>query len=163
VSILHTSFELTTTLTPHEAMDRIARRLALSGAHFQMLGETIADAHAPAPDLSYRFDWRRPRNFFRLSAFAYVTGIDVHTESIGRDTSKVIVRVNRSRAVGWFAYYFAIIAIISFAMPWPGGPIAVAGIGVGGWLLFVELLGGYGVRKELRDTLATADPILLDR
>ena len=47
MNLVHTTYEVTTPLSPLEAMDRIARRLADSNAQFQSLGTSIVSAQPP--------------------------------------------------------------------------------------------------------------------
>jgi len=43
----------------------------------------------------------------------------------------------------------------------PDGLIMATLLGIGGWFILVEIRGGYMVRKAIRDSLATVQPVAL--
>lgn len=161
MNLVHTTYELTTPLRPHEAMDRIARRLADSNAHFQSLGTSIVSAHVPLVPLWFQFDWRRRRNIFGRSDFADISSLDVSCDAAPGGGTNVTAHINRTRALGFFAYNLAFCALVTFVIAPPDGLIVATLLGIGGWFIIVELRGGYRVRKAIRDSLATVQPVAL--
>jgi hypothetical protein len=151
--MMHKTYELVCRLPAQVALERI--KALLSKEHVKYRADHLSVTSTQTPIVFVNLDPRlySRRNWVGLNPFAHVSGIDVRCESGSNGLTRVVVRVNRFRAVFLVAWVAAIGFGGSYITSDPFGVLVSFGVTCAAWFFMVPFLGGYLIKKEIGDHL----------
>ena len=153
MKLLHKTYEIVCPLAPQAALDRVEALLEHEGVKYKTSDFLIASTTMPIAVLGVQSKMYTRKNWVGINPFVFVSGVHVNCEPADGAATKVTVRVNRRRAILWFAFWVACGYLTARALPEPVGALLLVGITCAAWLGMVSFLGGNLVRKEIDDEL----------
>lgn len=147
------SYSLRCSLDPQVALTRIEALLVHECVTFKTDNLRIVSTRTPFAVLGVQPELYTRKNWIGLNPFAFVSAVDISFKSIAGDATKVCIRVNRSRSIGFVAFWSLCAVLMSLRMPQPAGLFFVFGVAAVSWLVCVSVLGGYLVKAEIRREL----------
>jgi hypothetical protein len=134
-------------------MARVAEVLAKAGVHYKAEGLSIVSTRTPMA-FGFQRMYYSNRNRFGLNPFTFISGIDVLSRSDKSGGTEIVAQVNQFRTFLWAASWFSSSGIAASGMPTlPTAVLFIAVSTLAAWLVFVSLLGGYLIKKEIADCL----------
>jgi hypothetical protein len=123
------------------------------GVEFRSTTSHIESTSTPIAILSLQPQMYSRKNWLGFNPFSYISNVSVDVNPTEDNYVKVVVVANRRRAY-FYVTFFAIAGLSAArAISEPAGMILFILLTLGSWLLFVSLLGGHLVRKEIGDAL----------
>jgi len=154
--MMHKTYQLVCPLPAQAALERIKALLSKECVKYR--ADDLSISSTQTPIVFFNFDPRgfSHSNWVGLNPFMYVSSVEVRCEPADNGLTKVIVRVDRFRALIWVGCSVALGALVASAMPeWAGLLVLVTFTGAT-WFRTVSL-GGYLIRKEIGDHLRLAE------
>jgi hypothetical protein len=150
---MHKTYEINCALEPQAAAARIETLLADAGVRFNAADLRIISTSTPIVLLGMQPKLYTRKNWVGLNPFVFITGVDVRCEPAAGSATKVNVRVNRRRSILLVAFWAICGYLVARALPQPAGAVVFAIVIFAAWFGIVAFLGGYVVKKEIRDGL----------
>lgn len=151
--MIYKTYELLCQLPAQRAVDQIAALFSKDGVKYKTTDLSIISLSTPIVLIGIQPRLYTHSNWVGINPFTFISGIDVHCESMGEAVAKVVIRINRLRAYLWVVFWAVCSFLAGRAMPEPGGAILFFGVVSAAWLVIVSFLCGYLVKKEIGDCL----------
>jgi len=155
----HKTYELTSRLSAAAAMQRMEDLFAREAVRFSRDQLSIRSTETPLAILGIQGRLYSRRNWVGLNPFAFVSGMEVRCESGESGVVRISIHIDQFRTFIWVAFLAACSGFAALAMPELGWAILfIAAVTVGAWFVLVWFLGGFLVKKEVRDCLIAPCP-----
>lgn len=154
--MMYKTYELACPLPAQAALERIKALLSKECVKYR--ADDLSVTSTQTPIIFFNFDprLRSHSNWVGLNPFVFVSGVDVQCESSGNGLSRIVIRVDRFRAVFLVAWCAAIGLLGAFLTSDPFGVLVSVGTTCAAWFVMVSFLGGYLIKKEIGDHLKDA-------
>jgi fatty acid desaturase len=140
-------------------MQRIENLFAREGVQFSRDQLSIKSTETPLAILGIQRRLYSRRNWVGLNPFAFVSGVEVRCESGESRVVRIGVHIDQFRTFIWVAFWAACSGFAAVAMPeWGWAILFIATVTVGAWFVLVWFLGGFLIKKEIRDCLIAPCP-----
>jgi hypothetical protein len=147
----HKTYTLSSQLSPEDAIARVGELLAAERVRYRIEGLSIFSTSTPIALLSFQRVLYSKRNWVGVNPFAYISAVNVECWSGDGGLTEVLVRIDRFRTYVYLAF-----SVCSFggSVGMPTLAYAVVFVAAGfaaAWFYLVSFLGGYLLKKEIRD------------
>jgi hypothetical protein len=153
MSLLYATFEIVCPLSCGKALERVRNLLSHEGVQHKDIDSSIVSIRTPVALLGVQPMFYSRRNWVGINPFPFVRGVEVSCQTVDGMTSRIMVRVNRERAVLLGAFWVLVCSLPAIANPEPVFVLAFLTMGCVGWLGVVSFLAGHLIRKEIGDAL----------
>jgi hypothetical protein len=152
--MMDTNYQFLCPLTAEDASKRIEDLLLKEGIKYRAANLRVTSTSTPIALFGFQPVLYSRRNWVGLNPFVFVSGVDVRCWPNKDGSSRITVQVDRRRAVLMWAVFWILCAFpVAGALPrLVGAAFFVFATGAV-WLIHVSFLGGYLVKKEIRDYL----------
>jgi hypothetical protein len=151
--VTHKTYELVCQLSPSTALERIKALLSSEWVEYRTADLSVTSTRTPIIFFNFDPRLRSRNNWVGVNPFVCVSGSDVRCEPGGNGLTKVIVCINRFRAVFFLAWWVVLSLVAVFSMTEPAGALFFVGSTCAAWFGMVSFLGGYLIKKEIDDQL----------
>lgn len=152
------TYELVCPLSAHAALERIKALLSKEWVEYRAAGLSVTSTRTPIVFVNFDPRLRSRSNWVGVNPFVCVSGIDVRCESGGNGLTRVILRINRFRAVFLLAWWVVLSFVAAFSMTEPAGALFFIGSVCASWFVMVHFLWGYLIKREISDQLNDGTP-----
>ena len=147
------TYEIVCPLSAQAVLERIAALFSDEGVSYEMDSSGVSSTHTPIALPGIQRVMYTHNNWVGINPFAFVSGVDVRCEHAEGGLTKVIVRINRARALLFAAIGICVSGLAASAMPEPIDAIIFIGFSCAVWFMHVRFLGGYLIKKEIAEHL----------
>ena len=149
----HKTYELTSRLPAAVVIQRMEELFTRENVQFRPGDLSISSIKTPiAKGIQPKLYSKR--NWVGLNPFAFISGVEVQCKSSGGDVVRVNVHIDQFRAFIGVALSATSSGFAAVALPELGWAILfIAAVTVSAWFVLVWFLGGYLIKKEIRDCL----------
>jgi len=154
MGVTHRTYFLASPLEPSEILRRAGALLSSEGVTFTSTPLGIVATRTPFVVLGVDPRLYTRKNWLGINPFTHVSGLDVTCERVDR-TTNVIVRIDRTRALLFGAFWAACAFMAALASQNVGAVLLVVAIFVGLAWFRIAIIGGSLIARELEASLAT--------
>jgi hypothetical protein len=146
---LYKIYEISSPLEPQAVSERIEHLLSHEGVQYVANNLRVTSTSTPVVLLNFQSQLYTRRNWVGVNPFAFVTGVDIQCEASGSAGTRIIVRINRRRAILNVVFWGVIGCLMARAMSEPAGAIFVGAMLFAAWFANVSFFAGYLLNKEI--------------
>jgi len=154
--MMHKTYELVCPLSAQAALERIKALLSKKCVKYRADNLSVTSTQTPLVVVNVDPRGISRSNWVGLNPFMYVSSVEVQCQPADHGLTKVIVRVDRFRALIWVGCSIALGALVASAFPVWAGLLVLVAFTSAMWFRTVSL-GGYLIRKEISDHLKLAE------
>ena len=149
MKFLYNVYEISSPLEPRAVSERIERLLSHEGVQYVANNLRVTSTSTPIILLNFQSQLYTRKNWVGVNPFAFVTGVNVQCESTGSAGTRIIVRINRRRAILNVVFWGVIGCLMARAMSEPTAAIFVGAMVCISWFANVSFFAGYLLKKEI--------------
>lgn len=154
----HKTYELTSQLPAAVVIQRMEDLFTKESVQFRTGDLSISSVKTPIA-MGIQPKLYSKRNWFVLNPFAFISGVEVRCESGAGGVVRVSIHIDQFRTFIWVAFLATCSGFAAVATPGLGWAILlIAAVTVGAWFVLVRFLGGFLIKKEIRDCLVALCP-----
>lgn len=154
--MLYKTYEFHCHMPADSAIELVKGLFSSEGVEYNTSNLSVRSVRTPIAVLGIQPVMYSNNNWVGLNPFAFVGGVEVNCAQVASGLTSVTLRINRLRGFLWVAFFMACSLFAAPMMPKPGGLILLAGVGCITWLSIVSFLGGFLLKKEIKDYLKKA-------
>jgi len=147
------SYEIFCPLPAPEAMERIQYLLSSEGVEYRAGDLAIASTRTPVVVLTMQRFLYSHNNWVGINPFTCVSAVDVLVRPQKDGCTRVLVSIDRRRAIIIFLVWIVAAGFAGSAAPQPVGALFFLGVSAAAWFGIVSFFAGYLIREEISANL----------